>query len=69
MDFDILKIIRIMMAQNEAAMPIKAIRLSPVKRFLKLSWVMLKTIKATAKTIKTVVNIFINKKIICKFKQ
>jgi hypothetical protein len=62
MDFDILKITRIIMAQKEAAMPIKAIRLSPVKRLLKFSWVMLKTIRATAKTNKTVVNIFINNK-------
>jgi hypothetical protein len=46
-------------AQNEATIPINPMRLSPTKRLLKSSSVMLKTIKAMAKTTNMEVKIFI----------
>ena len=57
---DILKIKRIKIAQNEAAIPINAYILSPANKSLKFSRVALKINNADANTIKTSVKIFIS---------
>lgn len=55
---DNLKINRIKMAQQEAAIPIKATALSPPNRLLKSNWVMLKITSADARNTKMLVKIF-----------
>ena len=46
------------MAQQEAAIPIKATALSSLKRLLKSNWVMLKITSAAARNTKMLVKIF-----------
>jgi hypothetical protein len=56
--FDILNIKRIKIAQNEAAIPIKAIILLPSRGFLKSSKLILKRIRPIAKTTNMLVKSF-----------
>lgn len=59
MDFDFLKISNRQIAQSEATIPIRAIRLFPENKLEKLSWVILKIAKAQAKTISMFIRILI----------
>lgn len=59
MALEVLKINRIQMAQREATIPIRAIRLFPVKRLSKSSWVILKTTKPKAKASNMYIIVFI----------